>query len=256
MRPYSRGLAVASLLTVLATGCGRAGDTAGPVTSSATAPSATPSATPSVTPSAAPAPAEFAYQPLWPFTDTAGVRAWQDAYRTGGHQPWHLDAGMTALSFAGSYLGFTGIDRVVGTPTGSGNETWVAVGLALPDGRDSTAAVVHLARWGTGTDAPWEVAGTRDTTLTLDTPRYGSTATSPLTVGGLVSGVDESLRVRVVGPAGPVGETCCLPAGGERTRWSTTLRPAAAHGTLTVVVSTGGHVAEVERFAVTGISAP
>ncbi len=223
-------------------------------------PTVTGSAAPTTTasPTAAPAtpssvPAAFAHQPLWPFADAAAVGAWQDAYRSGGQQPWHLDAAATALSFTQGYLGFTGIDRVV-TPTTSGDDAWVAVGFALPDGRLSTAATVHLARWGTGPDAPWEVAGTRDTTLVLDVPAYGAAARAPLTVGGAVTGVDESLHVRVLSPGGPVGESCCLPAGGEGSRWTTTVPlTGTARGTMTVVVSTGGHVADVERFAVTGV---
>jgi hypothetical protein len=216
------------------------------------APPATATEQPAGTP--APAPAAFAHQPLWPFADAAQVRAWQDAYRAGGQQPWHLDPGATALSFTQGYLGFAGVDRVVATTT-SGNDAWVEVGFALPDGRLSTAAAVHLARWGTGADAPWEVAGTRDTTLVLDLPSYGSTARTPLTVGGAVTGVDESLRVRVIAETGQVGESCCLPAGGDATRWTTTVPlTGTARGTMTVVVSTGGHIAEVERFAVTGVT--
>ena len=42
-----------------------------------------------------------------------------------------------------------------------------------------TAAVIHLLRFGPEADVPWEVVGTRDTDLTLDTPGYGSTAASP-----------------------------------------------------------------------------
>jgi hypothetical protein len=45
-----------------------------------------------------------------------------------------------------------------------------------------------------------------------------------------------------------------VPAGGQDSRWRLTL-PYEGHVTeaATLVVWTGGHVAEVERFAVTGI---
>jgi len=103
-------------------------------------------------------------------------------------------------------------------------------------------------------EAPWEVVGTHDTTLTLDTPAYGTAAGSPVAVGGEITGVDESLRVQVrsAGAARPLGDTCCLPAGGERQRWATTVT-VHGRGLATIVVSTGGHVAEVERFAVTAV---
>lgn len=255
-------IVTAVLLTLTATpACSRAADVPGQTSPSTPSSADFPTTAPTATPASAPtqdAPPDvtgFAHQPLWPFADAAEVRGWQDAYRTGGHQPWHLDAGATALSFTQGYLGFPGVDRVTSTTT-AGDDTWIGVGFTLPDGRGSTAAEMHLARWGSGPDAPWEVVGTRDATLVLDTPSYGSVARSPLTVGGTVTGVDESLRVRVLGLAGPVGESCCLPAGGEASRWSTTVPfTGAANGTLTVVVSTGGHVADVERFAITGISA-
>ncbi len=247
-----RAVAGTLLAAALLAACGQpAAEVPVPTMPTSSAAPSSPAPSPIAEPTA---PVAFTHQPLWPFADATQVRAWQDAYRAGGQQPWHLDAGATALSFTQGYLGFGGIDRVVTTTT-SGNDAWVDVGFALPDGRLSTAAAVHLTRWGTGTDAPWEVAGTRDTTLVLDLPPYGSTASTPLTVGGAITGVDENLRVRVIAPTGQVGESCCLPAGGDATRWTTTVPlTGTARGTMTVVVSTGGHIAEVERFAVTGVT--
>jgi len=140
---------------------------------------------------------------------------------------------------------------------GGGAEAWVGVGYAVPgDGRQSTAAVLHLVRIGTDKDAPWEVVGTRDTSLTVDTPGYGSTASWPMTVGGALSGVDESLHVRVLGQAGLAGDACCTPAGGENSRWTVQVpRQTPRTGDLTVVVATGGHVVDVERFAITAVRA-
>lgn len=79
--------------------------------------------------------------------------------------------------------------------------------------------------------------------------------TSPVRVGGMVSGVDENIRVQVRDPAmpRPIGESCCRPAGGENSPWSVPVRYRGASGAmLTIVAATGGHVADVERFAVTG----
>src|SRR5262249_3784705 len=107
----------------------------------------------------------------------------------------------------------------------------------------------------TGRYAPWEVVGSRDTLLTLTVPAYGATVLSPLTVGGRITGVDESLviQVRSLG-TGLVGQTGGIPAGGQNTPWSATVRFTAPAGTvLTVAVSTGGHVAGVEEFAITGV---
>lgn len=190
---------------------------------------------------------------LWPFADPADAARWQQDYRQGGHQPWHLDAAATALGFAG-YLGYGDVDKVVRS-TVDGQEAYVAVGTALPNGSLHTAADVHLVRMGTGADAPWEVVGTRDTTLTLDRPGYGSTVASPMTVGGRITGVDEQVVVTLHALGGGVpAEPAAVPAGGVRAPWSVPVRFSGAAGrTVTVAAATGGHVAAVERFAVTGV---
>jgi hypothetical protein len=233
---------------------------AGPAAPEGAPPSASAPVQPSAPPSAGPSgPAEvpaFAFQPLWPFAGTADAAVWQRAYRTGGHQPWHLDPAATALAFARDHLGYTELDRTT-SRTVAGSQAWIGVGAERPDGSTSTAAVVHLARIGAGADAPWEVVGTRDTTLSLTTPAYGSTVSSPVVVGGRITGVDESLAVQVRSRQGKLlGRSAGLPAGGDRTPWSTQLAFSAPAGTvLTIAVSTGGHVAAVERFAVTAARA-
>jgi Immunoglobulin-like domain of bacterial spore germination len=198
--------------------------------------------------------AEFHYPPLWPFGSQAEVDAWRQQYEAQGSQPWHLDAGATALAFTTGYLGFGEIDQVVGSDVRD-REAWISVGYDAGSG-PSTAAIVHLVRFGPGEDAPWEVVGTRDTDLTLETPSYGSQVSSTVTVGGRITGVDESLRVQVrqASSEAPIGEACCLPAGGEGAPWQTTVSFSGATApALTIVVSTGGHVQGVERFAITAV---
>jgi hypothetical protein len=196
------------------------------------------------------------YLPLSPFGSLAGAQAWEASYQSGGHQPWHLNAGMTATAFAAS-LGYTGVDRVAHQVI-NGDDAHVAVGYILPNGKIATAAVVHLVRFGSGTYAPWEVVGTDDTTFTLDTPAYGSTAGSPVTAGGTITGVDENIGVKVYGPHSgvPAGTSCCHAAGGTKAPWSAAVMFHATPGqVLTIAASTGGHVAAVERFTVTGVRA-
>lgn len=191
--------------------------------------------------------ADFGYVPMWPFGSEAEAAA--------AMADWHDDPAATALRFARDFLGFTELDRTTGTDV-VGDEAWVGVGAALPDGRPRTAATVHLARFGSGENAPWEVVGSRDTVLTLERPAYGSAVGEIFQAGGTISGVDESLRVQVrqIGRTDVVGGFCCLPAGGQQTPWTVPVAAAgAAPGPLTVVVYTGGHVAEVETFAVTGV---
>jgi Immunoglobulin-like domain of bacterial spore germination len=198
--------------------------------------------------------AEFGYPPLWPFSSQAEADAWRQQHAAAGTQPWHLDAGDTALAFTTGYLGFGEIDQVVGSDVRD-REAWISVGYDAGSG-PSTAAVVHLVRFGPGDDAPWEVVGTRDTDLTLETPSYGSQVSSTVTVGGRITGVDENLRVQVRQPSSgaPIGEACCLPAGGEEAPWQTTVSfSGASDPALTIVVSTGGHIQGVERFAITAV---
>lgn len=205
--------------------------------------------------SVAPVPG-FAYQPLWPFTGTADAAAWQQSYRSGGHQPWHLDAGATAQSFTQNYLGYADLNLVTSS-TVQGGQAWIGVGYTVPNGSAATAAVIHLAKLGSGSDAPWEVVGTRDTTLTLTQPAYGSTVTSPVTVGGRITGVDENLKVQVRQlENGQVGQSDDVPAGGQNAPWSVPVPFTAPAGdVLTIAVSTGGHTTGVERFAITGVVA-
>jgi hypothetical protein len=249
-------LAAAVAAGVLAAGCGAASGPSSashPVTSHSPAPSSAPATT--AAPSPAPTPSPFGYQPLFPFASMADAQAWETNSAPNGHQPWHLDASATALAFTQGYLGFSQISKVAAV-TVSGGDARVTVGLKLPNGKVNHAAIIHLVKFGSGRYAPWEVVGTDDTTLTLDIPAYGSTATSPVRIGGKITGVDENLRAEVhqLGSGGPVGSYCCQPAGGQASPWSLTVPFHAASGQLiTIVVHTGGHVAAVERFAVTGV---
>ncbi|TFE49394.1 hypothetical protein E3E14_16160 [Streptomyces sp. ICN441] len=212
------------------------------------------SAEPKATPDGTPPLGSWSLQPVWPFTTLAQAEAWQRSYRSGGHQPWHLDPEQTALSFTRDYLGFKEIDRV---SSSKADGRHARVGVAPTGSEGGTAAVIHLVRFGSGPDAPWEVVGTDDTTFSLTTPAYGALVRSPLRTGGRITGVDESIHVQVRQPSSeaPLGTSaCCTPAGGENQPWTVTVPFTGARDpVLTVVASTGGHVAAVERFTVTAV---
>ena len=197
------------------------------------------------------------FEPLFPFANLAHAQAWQRAYASRGHEPWHLSPELTAVAFSQAYLGFSEISKVAGHSVSQGDAR-VAVGLTLPDGRVSSAAIVRLVRYGSGNNAPWEVVGTDDTTITLDTPANGATVASPVKIAAAVTGVDEYLRAEAhtVGAGQPLGTFCCQPAGSRANPWSLTVPFRANSGqVVTVVVHTGGHVAPTERFAVRGFRA-
>ena len=195
------------------------------------------------------------YLPLFPFADFAHARAWERGYPSGGHQPWHLDTAQTTLAFA-RYLGFNDLDVITATMFRTAG-AHVGIGFRGPNGVDHTAAIVHLMRFGTDEGAPWEVVGTDDTTFTFDVPAYGATVPSPVTVGGVITGIDENISVtaRQLATPGTLGRFCCLPVGGNRQPWSAQLAYAGAApgGILTLAAATGEHLRRVERFAVTGV---
>ncbi|MFF8846294.1 hypothetical protein ACF08N_26860 [Streptomyces sp. NPDC015127] len=225
-----------------------------PAPSAATPSATTGPTTPTQTPTGTPPLGSWSLQPVWPFATLAQAQAWERAYRSSGHQPWHRDPDQTALAFTRGYLGFEEIDRV-SSRTVSGRHARIGVAPTGPE--TGTAAVIHLVRFGTGPDAPWEVVGTDDTTFSLTTPAYGSLVHSPLMTGGRISGVDESIRVQVRQPSSeaPLGTSpCCTPAGGNNQPWNVKVSFSEARDpVLTVVASTGGHVADVERFTVTAV---
>jgi hypothetical protein len=222
-----------------------------PIGSSPTNPSST-------TPPISPTPFELGYQPMWPFADRVAAAAWESSYAADGLQPWDLDAGQTALTFTSGYLGFTELDQVTSSRIDD-DGAHVGVGYRDPNGEVRTAAVVHLVRFGPAATAPWEVVGTDDTTFSLEQPAYGSTIRSPVTVGGHITGVDESIQVTVrrLSSSTAAGSACCTPAGGQNQPWSTSISfQLAAPGVITVVASTGGHLQRVERFAIQGFRTP
>jgi hypothetical protein len=195
------------------------------------------------------------YQPMWPFPDLSAATSWQTSYRQGGHQPWHLDAAQTALSFTQGFLALEQIDTVTSHRSGA-DGAHVGVGFRDPNGQLHTAAVLHLVRFGTDPDAPWEVVGSDDTAFSLDRPAYGVRVTAPLTAGGRIIGVDENIRVvvRQQSSSAPIGQACCTPAGGHNQPWSAVVPFAGAtDAVLTIVATTGGHLQQIERFAIQGV---
>ncbi|HJQ43864.1 MAG TPA: hypothetical protein VJ831_12315 [Jatrophihabitantaceae bacterium] len=188
----------------------------------------------------------FHYEPLWPFTGYQQVLDWK---AQPGSQPWHLDARETALNFVHGYLGFDDITEVRQV-TGSDLDAHVSVaGASAP----SVAAVLHLVRYGSTAEFPWEVVGTDDTDFSLEQPAYGSKVTSPITAGGHITGVDENIVVVVRNQSGAaVSKSTAAPAGGENTQWSRMITFDGS-GVLTIIASTGGHLSQHERFAIQGV---
>jgi hypothetical protein len=195
------------------------------------------------------------YEPLWPFRSYDEAVHWERVDGPAGHSPWHSDARATALFFTRNYLGFADIGIVTSAQVGT-DEAHIGVGYRDPSGTKRTSAVLHLVRYETTVGdkaAGWEIAGSDDTSFSLERPAYGSRVASPTTAGGHITGVDENIAVAVrtlasahVDHAGPV------PAGGTHSPWAVTV-PFAGRGVLTIVAVTGGHLQQHERFAIQGV---
>jgi hypothetical protein len=209
-----------------------------------------------VPPATVPPPTTIATAPpapigLWPFRSNYEADVWwapNGPYR----EPWHMDAGETALRFTRDYLGYTDIDTVANV-TLDGYGARVTVGIKATPEVTTTAAVIRLVRVGSTPNGPWEVIGTEDSDFRINP--IASPASSPLTVTGSITGVDENVKVQVLSPsAGRIGEACCAPAGEPSMPWTLQVDLIGDNGDLlTVAASTGGHLAGVERFTVTSV---
>jgi hypothetical protein len=165
------------------------------------------------------------YPSLWPFRSSEEVNAWRDDY------------------------GATRTDGTSEPPIRTSPSHATEAGLA-------PAANLHLVRYGTGKQAPWEAMGTADRTLKVETPSHGAVVGPTITVGGHITGVDESIHIMVLQPSSPapIGDYCCVAAGGTASPWQHDVAVSAARDpALTIVAATGGHVQDVETFAITGV---
>jgi hypothetical protein len=197
-------------------------------------------------------PARPSYQPIWPFPDYAAASAWQTKSEMTGNQAWHLDANQTALGFVASFLRFPDVTRVTSS-TVVGVDAYIGVGFVSPANTLMTAAVLHLVRYGPNlgdTVAGWEVVGTDDTDLSIDSPIYGTKVASRFVVGGHITGVDENIVVVPMTAGGVVvGPWASVSAGGDNSPW-TADATVKGNELITIVAWTGGHVQTHERFAI------
>jgi hypothetical protein len=127
----------------------------------------------------------------------ADAGAWQQSYRAGGHQPWHLDARLTALSFASGFLGrLDGQWRTV-------NDIAALFRLRL----DQLAKV-----WDEGPDNPSQIALLAEFDVALFARWDGGSSASVVPA--------DALRWSDRDATGPDG-LCCDGVGGLRGRGAT-----------------------------------
>lgn len=121
---------------------------------------------PSPTPSQVPPGTDEPFVGIWPETTWAGLASGQAAIDD-GHQPWRVDAEMTASAFAVGPLGWDPTDVTTETVSRAANETVVAVAnTRLPEGLETRVVMRQLGR--TGANAVWSVVRAETDAITID----------------------------------------------------------------------------------------
>lgn len=146
-------------------------------------PTAAPTTAPPPSMEPTPVPASYGGPAIWPFRSQAQADAWRADH---GSKPWAGQAGQVATHFVHDYLKL--------------NPAGLRVSGPDHDLRLATAGhylgTAHLEQYGSG--GPWTVVGVGGTDLTITTPRAGQLVTSPLSVSGRITGVDEHVKLQLI----------------------------------------------------------
>ncbi len=155
------------------------------------------------------------YPAIWPFTTQAQASAWVE---DSGSMPWADNGLEVGRHFVREHLGFTQI-----TVT----QTCVSCDVLALSVSGTSVGELVLGRVGAGFATGhgtrlFTVTDVRGTDLTITTPKAGASVTSPLGVGGRITGVDENVSLRLLSLAGDQLAAAGAPAG-SAVPWSTTL---------------------------------
>jgi hypothetical protein len=126
--------------------------------------------------------------PVWPFTTDAQAAAWE---RTPGSRTWAADPVQVVTHLMSDYLKLPGqaTRRVDSDPDAAIVEVSAA-------GRP--VSQVRLVKVGRDANGPWSVTGASSDNLSVTQPNDGDEVSSPLAVAGRVSGVDQSVHLRLM----------------------------------------------------------
>ncbi|MCW2601398.1 MAG: hypothetical protein JWM02_3227 [Frankiales bacterium] len=186
---------------------------------------AAPTPKPSVTPGRI-VPGDYTGPAVWPFTSHAQARAWTP----GGSYPWAQDSLEVTKHFVSDHLQLTGLTAV---------QTCVScevVELRTAAGRK--AAEVALAHFTTARgNRVFSVVSVDGGDLTVTHPAAGAAITSPTSVSGRITGVDENVLLRLVTPDGTKIAESGAPAG-SAVPWQGTLTWSDTSWTSAAIVGT------------------
>jgi hypothetical protein len=168
-------------------------------------PGPTAQSTPAPGPSATPGrvlPGTYTGPAVWPFTSAAQAMAWT----SGGSYPWADNSLEVTKHFVSDHLALTGLTAV---------QTCLScevVELRASDGRK--AAEVALTHFDTNAGRRvYTVVAVDGGDLTVTRPTSGAAISSPTSVSGRITGVDENVQLRLVTAAGKQIATGAAPAG-------------------------------------------
>lgn len=168
--------------------------------------------------------------PFFPFTSDAQAADWAEAP---GARTWADDPVAVAQHLLDDLLDLDGVRAT--------RDTCLCEGQARVDVQagDATVARVTLALLGTSATRPWVVLSVDSDAsggLSVSSPKAGTEVSSPLTVTGTVTGVDESVQVRLRTVPGTLLDEQFVPAGMDHP-WSTQLSWSSSQWTTGVVTA-------------------
>ncbi|MCU1590989.1 MAG: hypothetical protein JWP11_2245 [Frankiales bacterium] len=163
--------------------------------------------------------------PVWPFTNDTEAADWED---NPGSQAWASDPVTVTQHLLDDYLKLPGqATRRVAVLS----DPDAAIVQVSAGGR--TVSQVRLVQVGRDAKGPWSVTGATAVDLTVQDPVDRAEVTSPLEVYGRVTGVDQSVHVRLM--SGSLLAEGFAAAGQERP-WSQQLVWTATHWSVGAIV--------------------
>ncbi|MCW2674270.1 MAG: hypothetical protein JWP14_2859 [Frankiales bacterium] len=149
---------------------------------------------------------------IWPFASHDQAQAWRHDTSS---MPWAADNLGVAQHFVDDYLHLTGVHLV---------QTCVScdvVGIVNADGHE--VATIGLVREDDGSPRAYSVSGVYPASgFTVTSPAEGRQITSPATLTGRITGVDENISISLVTQTGRSIGTASTPSG-SGAPWSTTI---------------------------------
>ena len=144
---------------------------------------------------------------LWPFTSAQQIASWQTTY------PYADDKRALVDHYLSDHLKLSGLTT---------STTCESCDLVVIKNGAQTVGQASLERYLLDGHLVYTIVTVGETDLKITTPTYGEAVSSPTTVSGRITGVDENVSLSLVTQAGATIGTAGAPAGSE-VPWSAKL---------------------------------